>query len=326
MSKVPAIDCQSHLYVPALVELMKKRDRDPLVYAKDGSDWVKMGDWHRRILPNHMDVGEKLADMDAHDIEMTLITPNDPGPEWFDEDGPRVASLMNDFTAELTRVHPGRFAGLCLLPLQDRDASEKELRRCVEDLDMRGVLLYTNLAGAWPDEPRFRWLFGAAARYDIPLLLHPAKPVTTEQVKGYDLTSTLGNMFEDSIALARIVASGLLDEFPELKLICPHLGGTLPYIVGRFDHQLTVLKRSNQQLKRKPSDYLRERIHYDIVSPQPLAMKFMVEFCGAERLLFGSDHPWVDSGLIRASLESLALPPEQETAVLHGNARRLFNL
>ena len=72
---------------------------------------------------------------------------------------------------------------------------------------------------------------------DVPVLLHPAKPITTEFVKGYEMTSTLGNMFDNTIALTRLLMSGILDEFPKLKLVCPHLGGTLPYIVGRLDHQ-----------------------------------------------------------------------------------------
>lgn len=321
-----AIDCQSHLYVPAVMELMKRRKADPLVYEKDGAQWVRMGDWHRKVLPKHLDVSAKIADMDANGIGMTAISPNDPGPEWFEADGPQVAVLMNDFIADLVKEHPERFLGLCVLPLQDRDASEKELERCLSTLGMRGVLLYTNLLGAWPDEPQFRWLFAAAARMDVPILLHPAKPATTEQVKGYDLTSTMGNMFEDTIALARLIASGLLDEYPQLKLVCPHLGGTLPYIAGRFDHQVAILKRSNQNLKRKPSDYMREQVYFDIVSPQPLAMKFALEFCGSDRLLFGSDHPWVDPKLILDSLKSLHLSPSQEAGILSGNARKLFTL
>ena len=96
-----------------------------------------------------------------------------------------------------------------------------------------GILLYTNLAGAWCDEPQFHWLYARAEELGLPILLHPSKPMTTEQVKGYELTSTLGNMFENTIALARIIASGLLDKHPKLKLVCPHLGGTLPYICGR---------------------------------------------------------------------------------------------
>lgn len=318
-------DCQSHLFVPEAVARMAKRREDPTVYEKEGTRWVKMGDWHRKILPKHMDVAAKLADMDANDIDVTALSINDPGPEWFGAEGPTVARIMNDFIAGVVRQHPQRFLGLCVLPFQDTAAARQELDRCIHELGMKGVLLYTNLAGVWPDEPPVRWLYPRLVELDIPVLLHPAKPAITEQVKAYNLTSTVGNMFEDTMALARIIASGLLDQFPPLKLVCPHLGGTLPYICGRFDHQVAVLGRGNQNLKRKPSEYL-QSIYLDIVSPQPLALKFAVEFAGAEHLLYGSDHPWVDPRLIRDSLASLHLPPQDEAKILGGNARKLFKL
>ena len=324
-SKSICIDCQSHLLVPDIVDFMRKRTTDPLVYEKDGHSWIKMGDWHRKILPKHMDVPAKITDMDANNVTITALSINDPGPEWFDKDGLEAADIMNSFIANIVKQYPERFIGLCVLPLQDRKAAEKELDRCINKLGMRGILLYTNLAGSWPDEPKFRWLFAHAVKYDIPILLHPAKPSTTEQVKGYNLTSMMGNMFENTIALARIIASGLLDEYPQLKIVCPHLGGTLPYIAGRFDHQVLVLKRSNQNLKQKPSDYLRN-IYYDIVSPLPLAMKFAVEFCGVDHLLFASDHPWVGPKLIMECLESLNLKREDEEKILGINAQKIFNL
>src|SRR5262245_54293988 len=59
------IDCQSHLFCPEIVALMEKRTEDPLVYRKGGDRYVRMGDWHRRILPNHTDVTAKVAVMDA---------------------------------------------------------------------------------------------------------------------------------------------------------------------------------------------------------------------------------------------------------------------
>jgi predicted TIM-barrel fold metal-dependent hydrolase len=160
---------------------------------------------------------------------------------------------------------------------------------------------------------------------DIPVLLHPAKPLTTEFVKGYEMTSTLGNMFDNTIALTRLFMSGILDELPKLKLVCPHLGGTLPYIVGRLDHQVTVLKRGPRNLTRTPSEYLKQ-IWLDIVSPLPLAMKFAHEFMGSDRLLFSSDHPWVEPQLIIDDFRSLKLPAGDESKVFAGNARKLFQL
>jgi predicted TIM-barrel fold metal-dependent hydrolase len=254
-----------------------------------------------------------------------MLSTNDPGPEWFGQDGLAVAQLINDSLAEVVAEHPTRFRALCVLPLQDERSSSDELDRCHRKLGMKGVLLYTNLAGQWCDEPQFRWLYARAEELGMPVLLHPAKPMTTEAVKGYELTSTLGNMFENTIALARIIASGLLDRHPRLKLICPHLGGTLPYISGRMDHQFTVLKRSTQTLERKPSEYL-QSIYMDIVSPLPQAMRFAIDFSGPDRLLYSSDHPWVEPRLILETLRMMQLPAHDEKLILSENARVLFDL
>lgn len=319
------IDCQSHLFAPELIALMEKRTTDPTVFTKDGTRYLKMGDWLRKIPPLYLDVDAKLTTMDAAGIAVTALSINDPGPEWFGADGPAVAQMANDFVAGVVRKHPTRFFGLCVLPWQDVRASLAELDRCVQKLGMKGLLLYTNLAGRFPDEPEFRPVLARAVELDIPVLLHPAKPLTTEFVKGYEMTSTLGNMFDNTIALTRLLMSGILDELPKLKLVCPHLGGTLPYIVGRLDHQVTVLKRGPRNLTRKPGDYLRQ-IWLDIVSPLPLAMKFGVEFMGADRLLYASDHPWVEPQLISDGLRSLKLPAKDEEKIFRGNAQKLFRL
>lgn len=319
------IDCQSHLFVPELLTLMEKRATDPRVFTRDGTRYIQMGDWLRKVPPLYTDVAAKLAVMDAAGIALTALSINDPGPEWFGADGAAVAQLCNDYIAGLARRHPTRFFGLCVLPTQDIRASLAELDRCVKQHGMKGWLLYTNLAGRFPDEKEFRPLFARAVELDIPVLLHPAKPITTDLVKAYEMTSTLGNMFDNTIALTRLVMSGLLDEFPRLKLVCPHLGGTLPYIIGRLDHQVHVLKRGPQNLQRKPSDYVRS-IHMDIVSPLPEAMRFALDFSGPDKLLFSSDHPWVQPKEILDPFLSLKLPAATEQKILSGNARALFKL
>ncbi len=72
------IDCQSHLFAPEHVRLMEQRTADPLVYHKDGERYVRMGDWHRRILPNHMSVTAKLEAMNKTGIRLTALSINDP--------------------------------------------------------------------------------------------------------------------------------------------------------------------------------------------------------------------------------------------------------
>ena len=325
MTAPSIIDCQSHLFCPEHLALMEKRDLDPVVRVKDGVRTVIMGPWHRKVLPNHSDQAALLADMDANGIGLTALSINDPGPEWFGADGPAVAQMLNDYTAGVVARHPTRLFGLCVLPLQNEKAAQAELDRCVKQLGMRGVLLYTNLAGKFPDEPEFRWLFHRAVELDVPLLLHPPLPITANLVNAYEMISTLGNMFDDTIGLTRIILSGVLDQLPKLKLVCPHLGGTLPFIIGRMDHQVRVLRRGPKYLTRLPSEYLK-LVWLDIVSPLPLAMRYTYDMMGPERLIYSSDRPWVNPKEILDGLRSLKLPAADEARILGGNAAALFGL
>ncbi len=319
------LDCQSHLFVPELISIMEKRKTSPYVYRKGADVYIVVGNWHRRLQPRHTDVDAKLADMDAAGISMTALSINDPGPELFEKDGPAIARMLNDYIAGIAKRNPTRFIGLAVLPLQNMDAALKELDRCVNKLGMKGILLYSNLDGKFPDEPEFRGLFESAERLDVPVLLHPAYPVTYEQTKAYEITGTLGLMFDTTIALDRIILSGVLDRYPKLKLVCPHLGGALPYLIGRADHQTQVLKRGAEHITKPPSAYVKQ-IYLDIVSPLPLAMRFALDMVGPDRLLYASDHPWVEPKLIQSCLDSLKLPAVQQDKILGGNARTLFRI
>jgi predicted TIM-barrel fold metal-dependent hydrolase len=277
------------------------------------------------VRAKHTDVAAKLADMDRVGIATTALTINDPGPETFGEDGLKMAQLANDFLGETAKAHPGRFIPLALLPLQDMDASLKELDRCVNELGARGILLYSNLNGQFPDEPQFRPLFARAEEMGLPLFLHPADPVTFEVTKGRNLIAGLGLMFDTTIALARMILAGMLEQHPKLKLVCPHVGGTLPYLIGRLDHQTMVLKRGAENIKKPPSEYLKQ-VYLDVVTPLPLAIKFAYDMVGPDKLLYGSDHPWVDPALIMDCVKSLGLPAEDEQKIFRGNAVKLFGL
>lgn len=319
------IDCQSHMYPRVLLDYMETRTKPPLVYRRGNQRYTLVGQWHRKVLPKHTDLDDKLADMDRVGIATTALTINDPGPECFGEDGLKVARMANDFLGEAARAHPSRFFPLAFLPLQDMEASLKELDRCVNQLGARGILLYSNLNGRFPDEPPFRPLFRRAEEMGLPILLHPANPVTFEVTRDYQMTGMLGLMFDTSIALCRIILSGLLEQHPRLKLVCPHVGGTLPYLIGRIDHQTRVLKRGTENIKKPPSEYLRQ-VYLDVVSPLALAVRLGYDMVGPDRLLFGSDHPWVDPALIVETVKSVGLPAEDERKIFRENAKKLFRL
>jgi predicted TIM-barrel fold metal-dependent hydrolase len=319
------VDAQSHVWPPPFLDYLIARETEPLAFRRGQDLFVDTGEWRRRAQPGHSDVAAKLAVMDRHGIDLAVLSPNDPGPERFGADGPMVARLLNDYVAAQTQAHPGRFVGLGVLPLEHPPAARDELERCVSDLGLRGVLLYSNLNGRFPDEPEFRWLFARAEELDLPLYLHPAYPVTYEQTAGHALTGTLGLMFDTTIALARIILSGLMDRHPRLTIVCPHVGGALPYLIGRLDHQTMVLGRSAEHLSQPPSEYLR-RIWFDTVSPSAAAIRYAYDIVGPDQLLFATDHPWVQPDVIIPLIEALDIPDHARRRLFAGNAQRLFKL
>src|SRR5690349_6660584 len=114
-------------------------------------------------------------------------------------------------------------------------------------------------------------MFEQAQCFDIPALLHPAYPLTYKATKAYEMTTMLRLMFDTTKALSRINLAGILDQYPKLKLVCPHVGGALPYLIGRMDHQTMVLKRGADKIHKAPSEYLKQ-VWFDTVSPIGLAV------------------------------------------------------
>ena len=319
------IDCQSHLFSEEFLRLLEKRNESPYVVREGKDRYVIIHEWKRRIMPEHTDLDAKLADMNRTGITMTALSINDPGPEYFGKDSTAMAVLLNDFIADAARRHPDRFFGLATLPFDTPDSMMKEFDRTTGKLGMKGILLYSNLNGRFPDEEPFRPLFAEAERRGVPILLHPAYPMTYQATQGYQMTAMLGLMFDTTIALGRLILSGVLDQHPNLKLVCPHVGGTLPYLIGRMDHQTMVLKRGADHIHSAPSEYLK-RVWLDTVTPIGLGIRFAHDFAGPDKLLFGSDHPWVDPQIIIDQVESQKFSSADRAKLYAQNARELFRL
>ena len=105
----------------------------------------------------------------------------------------------------------------------------------------------------------------------------------------------------------------------------PHVGGILPYMSGRIDHQTEVLGRARENITQPPSAYLRH-IYLDTVSPSVQSLQYAYEYSGADRLLFGTDHPWVDMPRFVRLIEEMPIPEADKAQIFGGNAKKLFNL
>src|SRR4029453_5520026 len=149
--------------------------------------------------------------------------------------------------AEIVTGPPDRFpVFVASLPMNNPDAAVREIDRAIDDLGATGVQIYTNAAGR-PGDPRgYQPTCGRMAQRDLPIWMHPARPATFADYAGekrskYDMWWAFGWPYETSVAMGRLVFSGIFDRHPELKIITHHLGDTIPFCAGRVGGGLDQL-------------------------------------------------------------------------------------
>jgi predicted TIM-barrel fold metal-dependent hydrolase len=213
--------------------------------------------------------------------------------------------------AELVAKYPHRFpAFVASLPLDDSEAALRETERAVDTLGARGIQLFSNINGKPLDRPEFLALVERMAAYDLPVWLHPYRGAeiadyATETRSQFEIWWTFGWPYETSVAMARLVFSGIFDRHPKLKIITHHLGAMAPYFEGRVgpgwdqlgtrtsDQDYTqVLKR----LARRPIDYFRMFYADTAVFGAYDATVCGLNFFGAGHVLFASDAPFDPEG------------------------------
>ncbi len=321
------VDCQTHVFPKAYGELLLRNSTTVRTVKQADAYVVSYGALQTFTLsPDAYDPVRKIRDMDAAGIDAGVLTINIPGPELLTPElGVKGARICNDYLADLVTRYPGRFVGLATLPLQDMPAAMTEYRRAIHDLGLRGVFLFSHIAGKPLDAPDFAPLYAAAERDGVPLVLHPTVPTWADVVKDYSMIPMIGLMMDTSIAMLRLILSGTLERHPDLLVVHPHCGGVLPYLMPRVEEQTEGKRRGREHIRKPPGEYYRN-VYLDLVSPSAQAMQYVYEFSRPDRLLFGSDHPWVKIETILDHFERLAIPTAHKAMILGENACRLFRI
>lgn len=321
------VDCQSHVFPRQYADILTK-NKGNIRTVKDSNHYVvRYGDLQQFSLnPATYDPADTIADMDAAGVDVSVISVNIPGPELLDlELGIEGARVCNDYVAEVCSKYPGRFVGLASLPLQDVTESLNEFNRVLDSLDLRGLTLYSHVNGKPVDSAEFAPIFSLAEKCRVPLVLHPTVPTWGEVVIDFSMIPMMGFMVDTSIAMLRLILSGTMESHPELLIVHPHCGGVLPYLMPRVVEQTEVKGRGRDHITQSPADYY-HRVYLDLVSPSVQAMRYAYEFSGAERLLFGSDRPWVKIEMFLELFDQLDIPNEDRNRIMGENACKLFNI
>lgn len=252
-----------------------------------------------------------------------------------------LARIANDAMAELCARHPDRFpAFVATLSMLDPEEAVREAERAISALGARGVQVFTNVAGRPLDRPEYAPLFAAMAGHDLPVWLHPARTAdmadyASEAKSRFEMWWCFGWPYETSVAMARLVFSGLFDRHPVLKIITHHGGGMIPTFDGRVGPGMAVLgSRTTDEdlsgilpaLRRPHLDYFRDFYADTAMFGSGTGLPASLAFFGAEHLVFSTDAPLGPIAETLKALEGLDLTPAQRHAVMQGNAERLLRL
>lgn len=309
------VDHQAHWYPAAHLDALLEQERFPRT-TRAGDGAYSFDDGVADITmcpPSFHDLDAQIADMDAHGIDVAVVSTNLTGEvsRLPVEDAVSTLELLNAELARAQSRHPSRIVGLAMLPMQDRDAALQVLDRAVGEHGLAGVCVLSNVAGRPIVGEGLLDVYRRIEELDVPLYLHPSH-LSVVHGAGYHVPIDigLGWMFETGAAALSLVYGGVLDACPDLVVVHPHLGGALPALVDRVVECEQVV-----DVRHDLRTYLRRNFFVDSVQKTPGALTLAIETYGLERIVYGTDYPWIDRSSSHDSIAS-QLGPERFERIL----------
>lgn len=255
-----------------------------------------------------------------------------------------LAKTVNDEMAELVYKHPDHFVGaIAALPMNNIDAALEEIDRAINDLKFRGVEIFSDINGDPLDSPRLRPIYEKMAGYNLPIWIHPSKPPSQPDYPGEKYSKYLACMvfswpYQTTLAMNRLVYSGILEDYPNLKFVTHHCGGMVPHfdqrISGMYDYNEVILDwvGFDRLLRKPPLDYFRQFYADTVTWGSIPALMSGYSFFGADHLLFGTDMPYDSQLGLRQTrvtinaIEQMEIPDTDKKKIFEDNARSLLRL
>lgn len=300
------IDTHHHVFSPAYVAEL----------AKVGQDAPIIRNWS---------VARTLDDMDKAGVKTSILSVTQPQVSFASPaDAARIARESNEWTARLGADHPGRFGSFAMLPLQDIEASLREVEYALDVLKADGIGLLTSYGDKWLGHPQFAPVLDELNRRGAILYTHPT------------LANCCGNLLKDipptviefgtdtTRTITDLVFSGTAARCPNVRFIFSHAGGTLPFLTERL---VRVPVLDPKMAPRVPRGVMHElqRFHYDTAwSAHPGALAALTQLVKPSQILLGSDYPYRTGADHVKGLRAFGFAPADLQAIERGNAVRLM--
>jgi aminocarboxymuconate-semialdehyde decarboxylase len=329
------IDIHAHALDEAFLAGLARKPEHGWKTDKDahGRYVIEREGGHRSSLDQNLhDLPRRLASLTARGIELQLVGPP-PGFIAWPGGAANVeqARALNAQTARVAAAGEGRIEGVAALALADPGRAADELRRTLAEYGFRSAIIPSTAGGRPLDDEVFKPLFDLIDRTGILLFMHPvsAEPPTRFGMHGVHVL--VGWPFETTLAVTRMIFSGMFERYGNLRLVLAHGGGNLTFLKGRLDSAYHAEGWEadpfyRKHIKKPPGDYF-SHIYFDTCALSPASVDFVVRVAGAERVMFGSDYPFdIGDPEGRQSLPAIhALPREQQELIFTKNAASVLD-
>ncbi|RYZ46339.1 MAG: amidohydrolase [Sphingobacteriales bacterium] len=284
------------------------------------------------LLQKLLDIDKiRLADMDAHGVDMHVLSMTMPGVQILArEQAVSLSTLANDRLSEAVRRHPGRFVGLACFAPQDVAASVKEMERSINTLHLNGFILNSHTENEYLDNEKFWPILEAAEALNSPLYLHPRAPSDgmAAPFRDYRLEGAVwGYGVETATHILRMIFSGVFDRFPKLQVVIGHMGEALPFWLWRLDFMGAPGARAGRKNSLKPSEYFKRNIYITTSGVEdPLALRFCIDKLGVERIMWAIDYPYQPTGPAANFIETAPMTQAEREMIAYKNAEKVFKI
>ena len=311
MSQTPVaiknrIDTHHHFWAPSLIGEMKARN----IAEPPALNWT---------------LARTLDDMDKAGVATAILSVTTPGVSAFDAPTARkLARESNEYAARLSGDHNGRFGSFAMLPIQDIDASLREIEYALDTLKADGIGLLTSYGDKWLGHPSFAPVMQELNRRKAILYTHPTVANCCSGLLP-DVPPTVIEFGTDtSRTIVNIVFSGSAIRYPDIRFIFSHAGGTLPFLTERLIRMPVIDRKLAVHV---PNGVLHElkRFYYDTAwTANPHALSSLLQLVPVQQVLFASDYPYRTSEDNVKGLIAYGFSPGDLDTIWRGNAQKLL--
>jgi len=282
------IDVHAHCYPGPYVRELKKFGT-----GEDGGIGIKIPEWGSDE--------ERIAIMDDLGVDIQILGLSAPNVYFKDPELSKdLARMTNNFISDVCKKYPNRFLGLASVPLNNMRDALDELNRVIDELDMDGVTLGTNIDKQSLAEDQFLPVIEEVNRRKLPLVLHPLKAIGDEHFVEEDvrlgIPSNVGFIFETTRTVAQMVFKGIFEKYSDLIFILPHSGGSIPFLYPRWDmfYRSRADSHPLKKLPHPPSHYLKRFFYDTALSYHTSSLKCTAALAGTGHMIFGTDCPYTN--------------------------------